>query len=87
MRRTAARERRAVPVSGSQGLRAGVHPYGTAGAGRIRGRVQRRAAYSSSGPGAGGHAAAFVTSDHRLTDSPGTLLSGYLVSLDPTDYR
>src|SRR5712691_4910299 len=40
-------------------------------------RSSNRAAYSSSGPGAGGHGTGFVISHHRLLNSPGNLQQPY----------
>ena len=43
-------------------------------------RSSNRAAYCSSGPGAGGHGTGFVISHHRLPNSPGNLQQPYPLS-------
>jgi hypothetical protein len=50
-------------------------------------RSSNRAAYPSSGPGAGGHATGFVIAHHRLQDSPGNYDDTTAISLDSTNYR
>ena len=48
-------------------------------------RSSNRAAYSSSGPGAVGHAIGLVIAHHRLPNAPGKWFPGYLSSLDSTE--